>query len=695
MKKHSLLRGNTVNASIQSEKYRFWIASSLTFLAMTALLLFSSLAHAEDRKVTLDVFPSVTAVERGGQIDIAIRQNIIDGWHTYWVNAGDSGEPMTITWDAPDGVTFSNINEPTPKRVEYPPLVNFGHYKQPIFTQTITIDDDFTGDQLDINGRAMWLVCEEICIPEEQNISVSIPVNNNGTAINERLFTNAKSKMPEPVDWVTTYTRNGDAFALNVNVPATLHNQMTDVEIFPFDWGLIQTTSPIMADITDAGVTFTGKADNRELDDLITSDFVIKTSAGDAYQVTVKLSPQVQVVESQNLLFILAFAFIGGLILNLMPCVFPVLSMKALSLVKLSDKEKKHARASGLSYTAGIILSFVAIAGVLMILKGAGETIGWGFQLQNPFVVTGLATLLFLLGLNLMGLFEISGRFTNIGSNLTSGNDTKSSFFTGVLATLVATPCTAPFMASAIGYALTQNAFIGLTVFTMLGFGLAFPYLLLTFVPAVQKMMPRPGAWMDTFKQALAWPMFASAIWLVWVLAQQAGDLAVIYILGLFLAITFIIWYFKKTSSKIWKVIVGAFLIGVFIGYSSILSPKSDMNYEPFDNIKLEQVLIENPDQAVFTNMTAAWCITCLVNERTSLSDADVVQSFADNNVLYMKGDWTNRDSDITNYLESFNRNGVPLYVYYAPEVNGTRPEPRVLPQILTPQIILKTLEGE
>lgn len=662
----------------------------LKALFSVLLMLCSVSVMAQDKQVTLDVFPSVTAVEKGGSFDIVIRQNIVDEWHTYWVNAGDSGEPMTIKWDVINDVTYSDISEPTPKRIEYAPLVNFGHEGAPLFKQTISVGDNYKGSELNIAGRAMWLVCEEICIPEEQNISISIPVNNNGTAINAKLFAEAQSKMPTPVDWKTTYTRSGNEFTLNVDVPATHHNQMTDVEIYPFDWGLIQTTSSIMADINDGGVNFSGVADTRDLGELITSSFVIKTS-DKAYEVNAKLSNTTG--ESQSLFFILIFAFVGGLILNLMPCVFPVLSMKAMSLVQLSDKERKHTRASGLAYTAGIILSFVAIAGTLIVLKGAGESIGWGFQLQNPFVVTGLATLLFMLGLNLMGLFEISGRFTNAGSNLTSGHSTRASFFTGVLATLVATPCTAPFMASAIGYALTQNAFIGLTVFAMLGFGLAFPYLLLTFVPACQKIMPKPGAWMDTFKQALAWPMFASAIWLIWVLAQQAGDLAIIYILGLFLAITFIVWFFKKTSSTIWRVIVGAFLIGTFIGYSSILSPKSDTNYEAFDNTKLEEILIENPDQAIFTNMTAAWCITCLVNERTSLSDTDVVDAFANNDILYMKGDWTNRDEAITKYLEFHGRNGVPLYVYYAPAQNGVRGEPIILPQILTPTIIMETIK--
>jgi thiol:disulfide interchange protein/DsbC/DsbD-like thiol-disulfide interchange protein len=650
--------------------------------------------NAQDNPyVTLDVFASQSAVEKGEDIQIAIRQNIFDGWHTYWTNAGDSGEPMSITWDFPDDVTIGDIHHPTPKRIYYDPLVNFGHYRQPIFTQTLSVTDDYKGDTLTLNGDAFWLVCDDICIPEEQKVSLTIPIGS-GTPTNQGVFDIATLTKPETVNWKSDfYIHNGDA-VLTVDIPNDLHNQFTDVEIFPYDWGLILPTSDVMADIADNLITFTASAGDRGLDDIEQTKFVLKTG-NDAYLITARTgNVQTQNYNDINLIFILLFAFVGGLILNLMPCVFPVLSMKALSLVKLSDKERSHARKSGLAYTAGIILSFVLIAGTLIALKGAGETIGWGFQLQNPYVVTALATLLFLIGLNLLGLFDISGRFTNIGSKLTTGHDTKSSFFAGVLATLVATPCTAPFMASAIGYALTQSAFVGLLVFAVLGLGLAFPYLLLTYAPAVQRILPRPGAWMDTFKQALSWPMFASAIWLVWVLIQQAGDLAAIYILGLFMAITFIVWFFGKSQSKLWRVIVVAFLAGVFVAYASILSPKTTMNYEPFDKVKLEQILKNDPDQSVFINMTAAWCITCLVNERTSLSQPSVKQAFEDQNILYMKGDWTNRDEKITKYLESHGRNGVPLYVFYGAQGdNGGRPDPVLLPQILTPDIVLSTIK--
>ncbi len=668
----------------------------MKYILSLALAFFISLPSMaqDDPKATIDVFASQSAVQAGGSIDIAIRQNIIDGWHTYWINPGDSGEAMTIDWELPKGVSVSEVREPTPDKFFYDPLVNFGHKGQPIFTQTLSLWPKYSADSVELNGTVYWLVCDDICIPESQKISISLPVSDVTQNINQSIFEKAKKSMPRQVDWNTSFVKKGENVVLNVSVPSDLHNQMLDVDLFPTTWGIVQTTSDVTSEIMDDVVIFTAKSDDRDLTTLTQASFVIQTG-NEAYEVTANLKSAESSVE-YSFIFILGFAFVGGLILNLMPCVFPVLSMKALSLVKLSDKERSHARASGIAYTTGIMLSFVSIAGVLMILKGAGETIGWGFQLQDPIVVTVLATMLFLIGLNLMGLFEISGCFTNIGSNLTTGNDAKSSFFTGVLATLVATPCTAPFMASAIGYALTQSAFVGLLVFAMLGFGLAFPYLLLTFVPATQKILPRPGAWMDTFKQVLAFPMFASAIWLVWVLAQQAGDLAIIYILGLFLAIMFLIWFSKKSTSKLWKGLLALLLIGVFGFYSAILSPKSTMNYEPFDNAKLENILDENSDQAVFVNMTAAWCITCLVNENTSLSQVEVQDAFADENILYMKGDWTNRDEKITKYLEKFGRNGVPLYVFYgAKNDNGMRPDPIILPQILTPNIILETIQGE
>lgn len=657
-----------------------------------------TLAHAQDRNATLDVFPSQTEIAKGGQIDIAIRQNIRDEWHTYWKNAGDSGEPISIDWTLPQGVSASDIAFPTPKEIWYEPLVNFGFEGQPIYLQTITLDENFNGEEITLEGEAFWLICKEICIPESQLLSLTITVGNSGQSANESIFNQAKQAMPEQVEWDARLAKNGETVSLTVTVPAEIQNDFTDVEIYPYDWGVMKTAEKATADIQDNNIiVFTKTAGDRDFSELVEPRFVIKTDKN-SYEIKAKTGGAADVVAASSAPFILIiiFAFLGGIILNLMPCVFPVLSMKALSLVKLNAKERRHAQASGIAYTAGIVVSFLAIALTLISLRAAGATIGWGFQLQNTYVVAALAILLFLIALNFAGFFNISSRFVNLGERFTRGNDVRSSFFTGVLACVVATPCSAPFMASAIGYAMTQSIFIALLVFTVLGLGLAFPYLLLCFIPKVQTTLPKPGLWMETFRQFLAFPMFASVVWLVWVLSRQAGDMAVLFVLAAFLSVSFIIWMTKKTLPRIFKFLVSGLIIILLCLYMPLLSKSDTSNHESFTQKRLQEVLTDNPDRPVFVNMTADWCITCLVNERTSLSNDKVKEAFENHNILYMKGDWTNKDQEITQYLESFQRNGVPLYVFYnKADKNGQRPEAQVLPQILTPSLVIETLKGE
>lgn len=412
----------------------------------------------------------------------------------------------------------------------------------------------------------------------------------------------------------------------------------------------------------------------------------------------------------------LGFAFLGGLILNLMPCVFPVLSMKALSLCKLSDQEERTARWHGLEYTAGVMVSFAVIAAVLMALKAGGAQIGWGFHLQNPMVVLFLAYVLFAIGLNFSGFFEIKAAFSSLGNDLTRPDKIGGSFFTGVLATFVAAPCTAPFMGAAMGFAFTQPAAVGVSIFLALGLGLAFPYLLLSFVPALRRVLPRPGPWMVNFREFLAFPMYGSAIWLVWVLGQQWGLPGMVKALAGMLTLVFALWLVKKaenassvTRYTLWAVSVIAVLSAFFSGCaactakpdvpkallemalgaeSSVVVKKATGEAEAFSQERLEALLIA--DDPVFVNMTAAWCITCKANERVALGRPEIKALFASQNVFYLKGDWTNQDPMITAYLDAFGRQGVPLYVYYGrrdPET-GQRPDPHVLPQILTPGII-------
>lgn len=342
-------------------------------------------------------------------------------------------------------------------------------------------------------------------------------------------------------------------------------------------------------------------------------------------------------------------------------------------------------------------------------MQAGGQQIGWGFQLQNPIIISLLTYLLFLIGLNLSGFFEIGNTFGNAGQKLTQGDGLNSSFFTGVLATIVATPCTAPFMSVAIGYALLQPAYVSLSVFAALGLGLAFPYLVLSFVPTLQKSMPKPGAWMDIFKQFLAFPMFAFAAWLVWILAQQAGSFGVLGILLGMILLSFAIWLSKVKPRKGKMKTVGVILIALsLLGALAVIPAKSspmnlkevsevsaqELSYETYSPPNLKAAL--DSSAPVFVEMTAAWCITCKVNHASSINRSSTIQLFAKNNVRYLVGDWTNYDPEITQYLKEFGRNGVPIYVFYGapdPKTN-LRPEPVVLPQILTPAIVANTVNG-
>lgn len=674
------------------------------FIYIILLIAFAplqSLAQTEKQPhVTLDVLADRDAVVAGETLTLAVRQTIHDNWHTYWLNAGDSGEGMTVNWqNLPKGFEIGAMQHPAPGKIFYDPLMNYGYYGAPVFLFDVTVPDTIDTDSVTFQADAFWLVCDEICIPEESAVSLTLPVAETSDASHTALFKRARDAIPEKVDWATSLSQSTDTTTLSITLPEGMDINFDEIELFPYEWGIInnaaEAASAFNPDTRVLTITQSiGDRNKTAIEALNTTDFVIKTP-DNAFQVTAKttlLSVKAD-ANPQSLLIILSFALLGGLILNLMPCVFPVLSMKALSLINLSAKERRHAQTSGIAYTLGIVLSFVFIAAILIALKAAGESIGWGFQLQNPLIVTLLAVLLFAIGLNLSGVFDIKGRLVNLGSHFTQGNNLKASFFTGVLATIVATPCSAPFMASAIGFALTQNAFIALLIFAVLGVGLALPYLILCFVPQTQKFLPKPGAWMETFRQFLAFPMFASAIWLVWVLSRQTGSAGVLYALAAMLGFAFVIWLVKKHAPKYISyglaiaVVIGLLITAPFI---QPVQKNAVKNFEIYSQSKLDDILRNNPDEAVFVNMTASWCITCLVNERVALSNDSVKALFAAKEITYLKGDWTNKDEEITRFLEKYDRNGVPLYVYYrpAPEKGGKRPKEVILPQILTPQIV-------
>jgi thiol:disulfide interchange protein DsbD len=690
---------------------------------LTALLFLQIPAQAQaqdtqdnEKLVQIRLLAERAKVSGGDEIWIGIEQSIEHHWHTYWFNPGDSGTITRADWQLPTDSSISDIYWPTPKKLPYGPLMNYGYEDNVVLLQKLKLPASLPEGPITLTADIELLVCKEECIPEYGTYSLTLNGDESQSEDNAAFFENAISKLPVQTDWTSTFTQDDKNFRLEVTLPQEVANEIKieTLTFYPYEWGLIQNPKPQSALIDGNTLSFAQAVGERDYKELENAPFLVTYKDNENRQKSFEInakplaqtatantpsaaSPEAQAITIPDITVTQAilYALIGGMILNLMPCVFPVLSIKALSLVKTADKHPNLARKHGIAYTLGVVLSFLAVAAGLMALKATGEQIGWGFHLQNPIIVGGLAYLLFIIGLNLMGYFEFGGNLGNVGNKLTQGEGLKSSFFTGVLATLVATPCTAPFMAGAIGFALTQSTFIGLAIFAALGFGLALPYLALSFIPALQHILPKPGAWMNTFKQALAFPMFMAAAWLVWVFSEQTGSSGVLQILMGISFIGFGIWLTQTSKKPITKALT---IIAFILAAMMLITPMSHTQNasgstsgehkfgEVFTTEKLEQILAEK-DQPVFVEMTAAWCITCKVNHAAAINIPSTKKAFADSNVQYLIGDWTNQDPEITKYLDSFGRNGVPIYVFYDernPET-GKRPEPQVLPQILTP----------
>lgn len=721
---------------------------ALLLAALLPLLAFTAPGHAEEvlkdgvpRYVETQIIPEYTAIKPGEPFTVAIVQKITDGWHTYWKNPGDSGESLGVTWTLPPGFTAGDLQWPVPHRINIGPLTNFGYSNKVMLLTAIVPPNDLGDKDVTLKADLEWLVCQEICVPEAASVSLTLPVATADTALvatDSALFAEARKDLPTPISWPGMVQEQNGALLLSFTQDAgasedteALFAGARNFEFYPYEWGLIQNAAPQDNKFDGKTLSFNLVRDTRELQKVAQIEGVVafEDAQGTRHSVIVQVPvPATPAIVEElaketlaantvppapaiSLWQALGLALLGGLILNLMPCVFPVLSMKALSLVKMSEREQSHAVTHGIMYTLGILVCFGAIAATLIALQAAGQQIGWGFQLQSPIVVLILAYLLFLIGLNLSGVFDITGsRLTNLGYKLTQKQGYTGSFFTGMLATIVATPCTAPFMGAAMGYALTQSAAVALSIFMALGIGLALPYLLLTAIPALRKALPRPGAWMETFRQFLAFPMYASVAWLIWVYGQQVDGSYGILLAGF--GIVFIalgVWVWTHTPARqparfiVRLLALAAFGVSLAIAALSMMraplvqSTSGDPapmatehagQWSPYTAATLETALKGN--DPVFVDMTAAWCITCKVNERVAIA-VDATQAlFKEKKVTYLIGDWTNQNPEITKYLATYGRSGVPLYVFYPSRdlTTNTRPEPIVLPQLLTPGLI-------
>lgn len=658
----------------------------------------------EDRRHTVvEIFTESATVAPGKPFTVALQMTPEPGWHTYWINPGDAGMATTIKWEMPEGFTAGEIQYPAPETIPFSGLVNYGYGHENALLVTITPPAQLPEGRLNFTANAVWLVCDdEICVPEEDKLSFTLTKGDGAVdAASQAYFNAARAALPAEVNWPAKYKQTERDFALFVPMPLE-SDEVLMAHFFPASEGVIDYASPQRLRSVDGGFVLSMAGSGILIDGTLRGVLVLQSTADnpkEAFAITAEPGkvPAFQgrsagfAIEKINLATALLFALVGGMILNLMPCVFPVLSLKALSLAKTGGDEHA-ARESGLYYTLGILVSFGIVGGALLIVRSTGAAIGWGFQLQSPAVVGILALLMFSVSLNLFGFFEIGGRLAGAGNDWISRLGGKSqAFATGALATVVATPCTAPLMAPALAFALSQSAPISMAIFLSLGLGLALPFLAIAYIPALRNQMPKPGAWMQTFKQFLGFPMILTALWLLFVLGNQVGLSGVIWVLAGFILIAFAIWAFHQAAAMpsgqtVWRVVgIAAIIFAVSSVVGTEVAPgakpaaaQSDLNSEPYDEAALQNYI--QAGEPVFLYFTADWCITCKWNEKTSLKTEAVSKAFEKAGVKVMVGDWTNRDDRIAEALKTYGRVGVPLYVYYRPGAD----QPEVLGQVLT-----------
>jgi len=663
----------------------------------------------------------------GVRDDAGLYFKLEPGWHIYWKNPGDAGEPPHIQWTLPKGITAEPLQFPAPKRLPLGPLMDFGYEDEVLFPFKLDVAKTIKAGPTIVHARVDWLVCRAICIPgkaeldapfrvfpEEPKVAITSP---SDSALFNRLSNSIPKPLPATAEASFQPTKSG--FRLFVESG----QQETEASFFSSDENILDNPAPQLLTPTATGFVLELKKDPNLTTTPVQLKGVIELGGGRDYEIAAArdesfgtagmeyLPAAAPVFSIAALLRVSGLAFLGGLLLNLMPCVFPVLFLKGLALVHSGHKELHKLRAHGLVYAAGILVSFWALVAALLGLRAAGATLGWGFQFQSPVFLALMAGLLFFLGLSLAGQFEIGLTLTGAGGALlvdkqgAARQGYTGSFFTGVLAVVVATPCTAPFMGAAIGYALSAPAAVTFAVFTALALGLAAPYVALTLQPAWTRLLPKPGVWMEVLRQAISVPIFITVIWLAWVLAAAYGAGILGALLASFLLLAIAGWFLGRWPARRWASVVAVFiLLGVVA--LAVLAPKwfpgAEAQADHAGNAALNSAAAggwqpwsadavsryQAQGRPVFVDFTASWCLSCQVNERVALSQPAVRQAFKNANVALLRADWTRHDEAITQALTVLGRSGVPAYALYVPG----EASPLLLPEVLTPGMVTDAL---
>jgi len=682
------------------------------FLLLLSLSAIGLRSTAADSPVAADLISEASAVAEGDRFYVGVRFEIDPHWHLYWKNPGSSGYGIAVDWDLPAGVKAGPLEWPTPERFEFDGFINYGYSDRVTLLVPIEVDTSLSGE-VDLKATVSWLACETACVPGSAELQLRLPRSkvSEPDPAQKAFFEDARGALPEGWSGGPLIYEGGEG-GIRLQIP---DREIEEAYFYAEAFGWVDTDATQVLTQEKGMSVLTVPVLEGELPPQLTGVLALDGEAWEVGLAPAGAASEMQVYGSgwEGKLLQWGFggwlllAFLGGVILNIMPCVLPVLSLKVFSLLKHAGQTRGQAFAYGLAYTLGVVLSFVVLAAALFALRGLGERIGWGFQLQNPAFVVTLTLLLFVFALNLIGVFEMGVGLVGADSKVARRKDLLGSFGTGILAAVVGAPCVGPLVGGASGVALQADPLTGISVFAMLGFGMAFPFLLLSVFPKLAAYLPKPGAWMEAFKQAMGFVLFAVVVFLLWVVGQSGGVEGMVALLLALLLAALAAWIYgrwaavscpsqtRRRASVLALLLLGLSLWGGarFVGqsYAAAVGGVSERSAEAFwQSWSKERVASElAAGRSVFVDFTASWCLICQVNKRTALRTAGTRELFEAHGIVPLEADWTRYDAAITDALESYGRSGVPLYLLHTPDGKT-----EILPQNLTPAIVRKAVES-